>query len=142
MTTIAPKRRLRRWQDQSWMVLVAIVVAIAIQFAADRVAPPVIGWTVSSFIAAIGLWTCLKGPRVDELALAGLKFAWLWGGFAAMVLGIGLATWAILAGPLPAWPSTPAGLASFSFGIILVLAAQMLAYLAILGIWRWRKGGL
>ncbi|WP_156256865.1 hypothetical protein [Sandarakinorhabdus oryzae] len=140
--TQSRKRRLRRWTDHAAYLLIGVVIAMGVQLAQGRVAPAVIGWLVGLVMAAAGLWACLKGPRVDEVALAGVKFAWLWGGFAGLALGFGLFQWAVLAGSGIGWPASPAELRAFAAGIIIVIGVQLLAYLAILAGWWWRKGGL
>ena len=136
------KRRLRQWADHGRMALIGLALGIAIQISKDQLPPALIGWAVGLLIAGLGLWACLKGPRVDEMSLAGVKFAWLWGGFAGMALGIGLFQWAVLAGEGLGWPSAPGELRAFAAGIIIVVGGQMLAYLAILAGWWRRKGGL
>jgi hypothetical protein len=133
------KRRLRRWSDHAAMMALGAGIAVLIQVAAPRVPATAIGWAVGLFMAGLGLWACLKGPRVDEMSLAGVKFAWLWGGFAGLAVGLGLFQWAVLAGSGLNWPRQPAELGAFAAGIIIVIGVQMLAYLAILAAWWWRK---
>lgn len=137
--TQSRKRRLRRWSDHGAMLLLGIGLAVLIQFLSRHVAPAFIGWGLGLVMAGLGLWACLKGPRVDELALAGVKFAWLWGGFAGLAVGLGLFQWAVLAGAGIAWPQLPGERQAFAAGIIIVIGVQMLAYLAILAGWWWRK---
>ncbi len=139
--TNSRERRLRRWSDHGAMLLLGAGLAAFIQLVAGRVSPAIIGWGTGLLMAGLGLWACLKGPRVDELALAGVKFAWLWGGFAGLALGFGLFQWAVLAGGGIAWPHAPAQQQAFAAGIIIVIGVQMLAYLAILAGWWWRKNG-
>ncbi len=137
--TQARKRRLRRWSDHAAMMLLGVGIAMVIQVAADRVPPAVIGWVIGLLMAGLGLWACLKGPRVDEMSLAGVKFAWLWGGFAGLAVGLGLFQWAVLAGRGIGWPVAAGEIRAFGTGVIIVIGVQMLAYLAILAGWWWRK---
>lgn len=142
MTSGTGKRRLRQWQDHVRMMLIGVGIAFLIQLGIGRLSPSAMGIGVGVLAAGLGLWACLKGPRVDEMSLAGAKFAWLWGGFAGLALGLGLAVWSVLAGGGLGWPVTPGELRSFGLGVILIIGTQMLAYLAILAGWWWRKGGL
>ncbi|MEI6418382.1 MAG: hypothetical protein WCO82_04880 [Sphingomonadales bacterium] len=135
-------RRIRTWKDQLVWVGVGAIGGAGLVAVQGLVPPAWLGWATGLLSGGIGVWSCLKGPRPDELDLAGVKFAWLWGGFAGMSLGFGLAVWAALAGRGLHWPQLVGEQAAFALGIVLVLGAQMLAWGAILLWWRWRKGAL
>lgn len=136
------RRRIRTWKDQlPWLAAGALLGGLVAGLE-GQVSPALLGWLVGGITGVAGVIGCLKGPRPDELDLAGVKFAWLWGGFAGLALGIGLAVWAVSAGHGLHWPALPAEQASFGLGIVLVLGVQMLAWGGILLWWRWRKGAL
>lgn len=140
MTYSASNRRLRGWRDHLAYAGLGMALGVAGMLAIGRVAPLWLGLSATAIMAGAGLTACLKGGRVDEVALAGVKFAWLWGGFFGLTAAMGLGVWAGASGLGLAWPQLPAEQRAFAAGIAITIAAQFAGHLLVLAGWWWRAG--
>jgi hypothetical protein len=139
--TSKPRRRLRDRRDYLAYAAVGGAIGAALVLGEGRVSPAVSGSAVALVTLGAGVFACRRGGRVDEFSLSAVKFAWLWGGFAGMALGMGLAIWALLTGQgvaldLPRFSADEAR--AFAGGIALVIALQLVLYLVVLAAF-WRR---
>jgi hypothetical protein len=139
--TSKPRRRLRDQRDYLAYAALGGAIGTALVLSEGRVSPVVSGSAVALVTLGAGIMACLRGGRVDEFSLSAVKFAWLWGGFAGLALGLGLAVWALLTGQGVALDLAgfSAGEArAFAGGIALVIGLQLALYLVVLAAF-WRR---
>lgn len=134
-------RSLRDWRYVAKMASVGFVLGIAGFAFAPRAGPV---WTALLCVvvfAAAGVWGCLRGGRIDEVVLAAHKTAWLWGGWAGSVIGVGLVVWGGLRFgglrfDLPSYSVADAG--ALATGAAIVVGCQYLFHLLVWSGW-WRS---
>ncbi|MBU6166304.1 MAG: hypothetical protein KGQ52_09230 [Alphaproteobacteria bacterium] len=142
MTKSVERRRRFFGPSDLWpLVLLGFGLGVGLQAGGRLLPPAVTAIGLALLLLAAGLWACRLGPRMDEMWLAGAQWAWLWGGFAGIVIGAGLAQWAFVTAAGLHWPATLREHGTFAAGILLVLGIQALAYLAFLALWWRRRGG-
>ncbi|OYU13865.1 MAG: hypothetical protein CFE37_13925 [Alphaproteobacteria bacterium PA4] len=138
------RRRLRDGRDYLLYLGLGVAMGAALAFATGRVPPVVSGGAVALVTLIAGVAACWRGGRVDEFDLAAVKFAWLWGGFAGLALGLGLAVWGWQAGGglgLDLARFTSNETRAFAGGIALLIGLQLGLYLIVLALWRRRAAG-
>lgn len=136
-----PRRRLRDRRDYLAYAGLGGAIGTALVLSAGQVSPVVSGCAVALVALSAGIFACLRGGRVDEFSLSAVKFAWLWGGFAGLAAGLGLAVWALQTGQgvafdLPSYSAAQAR--AFAAGIGLVIGLQLTLYLLVLAAF-WRR---